>query len=319
LNQCYTKYNPCLQCSDAEQTRHLLPAHMAFCPETRVACSRACALMMLEQHELEAKADAAEAAVAAAKAAAKAAALAALPDSITLPDHAHPLLKLTPHPTSRRWRCDVCDSSKDPEEARFHCAACDYDGCEKCVQAQFDWAKGKNTTEVKHDSYETVTIAKTSSGLTASENNHRFTNVNSSWRFLVAALGTPCNKFSVKLIKQCKNLIFGFDKEENFNFDGGVIRFIERFPDVGYYLMLGSNRLYVDVKKGREEYKFADEIDYEGGTIVTCEWRPQDGSIRYYLNGVDKGAAFTLVPDGAWLPAFLFVEEDCCVELCANP
>jgi hypothetical protein len=70
---------------------------------------------------------------------------------------------------------------------------------------------------------------------------------------------------------------------------------------------------------GDEAYASGSGCSYAPGTVVTCEWRPAEGSIRFHCNGTDRGVAYTGVPSSGLLPAFDLYHANCCFELCANP
>ena len=86
--------------------------------------------------------------------------------------------------------------------------------------------------------------------------------------------------------------------------------------NTGYYLHLGDGYLFGIGHSGGKAY--ASGCD-EPGTVVTCEWRPAEGSIRFHVNGTDRGVAYTGVPSSGLLPAFNVCQANCCFELCANP
>ena len=86
--------------------------------------------------------------------------------------------------------------------------------------------------------------------------------------------------------------------------------------NTGYYLHLGDGYLFGIGHSGGKQY--ASRCN-SPGTVVTCEWRPAEGSIRFHINGTDRGVAYTGVPSSGLLPAFDVSDADCCFELCANP
>ena len=154
------------------------------------------------------------------------------------------------------------------------------------------------------------TIARAGSKLTLSKDKRTVTKAASSndWN---AAVGTPCSKFSLRVGRNCRNLTVGFSTTASVNLEGENHK-----NNTGYYLSLGSGNLWGIGHRGRKQYA---SRCYEPGTVVTCEWRPAEGSIRFHISGTDRGVAYTGVPSSGLLPAFDVGHADCCFELCANP
>jgi hypothetical protein len=151
-------------------------------------------------------------------------------------------------------------------------------------------------------------FAKWGSKLTESEDKRSLTYSGSSnWQG--SALGTPINKYSFKVTGPCSNLMAGFSPEdikiEGNNYSGGK----------GFYLYLNNWSLYGKGKSGTSYTSGSNTIN----TIVTCEWNPDEGTIKFYHNGTDKGVAYTGVPNSGLVPAFDFYDSGSSIEFCDHP
>jgi len=150
---------------------------------------------------------------------------------------------------------------------------------------------------------------KWGSTLTPSEDKRQIKYSGSSnWQG--AALCTPAFKFSFKVVENCSNLMVGFGKED-LKLEGNNYS-----SSTGYYLYLNNWGLYGVGKSGNS---YASGCVNSPGTIVTCEWKPDDGTISFYFNGSNKGVAYTGVPNTGLFPAFDFYDSNCTVELCEDP
>ena len=160
--------------------------------------------------------------------------------------------------------------------------------------------------------YTGCTIARAGSKLTLSEDKRTVTKAASSNDWNAAAVGTPCSKFSLRVGRNCHELMVGFSTTASVNLEG-----CNWGENTGYYLNLANGFLYGIGHDDDKEH--ASACFNAPGTVVTCEWRPAKGSIRFHCNGTDRGVAYTGVPSSGLLPAFDVWDADCCFELCANP
>ena len=160
--------------------------------------------------------------------------------------------------------------------------------------------------------YTGCTIAQAGSKLTLSEDKRTVTKAASSNDWNAAAVGTPCSKFSLRVDRNCRYLMVGFSTTASVDLEGS-----NHDKNTGYYLILNSGYL-CGIGHSRFGKDYASDC-YAPGTVVTCEWRPAEGSIRFHVNGTDRGVAYTGVPSSGLLPAFDVWNANCCFELCANP
>jgi hypothetical protein len=166
-------------------------------------------------------------------------------------------------------------------------------------------------------------IARSSSKLVLSNNKRTVTKPVSlgflgSWESsgssdsIAVAVGTACYNFSFCTVRNCRNLTVGFVADIDINPEDQV----GLDNDTGYYLSLRDGCLY---GIGHDGAKMYSVYDHRPGTVITCEWQPTEHTVRFYINGIDQGAAFENVLERSLLPAFEVVDEDCCFELCKNP
>ncbi len=159
--------------------------------------------------------------------------------------------------------------------------------------------------------YTGCTIAQAGSKLTLSKDKRTVTKAASSNCWDAAAVGTPCSKFSLRVVRKCTCLTVGFSTTASVNLEG-----FNHENNTGYYLNLFNGSLY-GIGHSRAK-AYTSGCSNAPGTVVTCEWRPAEGSIRFHCNGTDRGVAYTGVPSSGLLPAFDLYHADCCFERCAN-
>lgn len=160
--------------------------------------------------------------------------------------------------------------------------------------------------------YTGCTIEHAGSKLTVSADKRTVTrDTDSEGPVWNVAVGMSCNKFSFRVVRKCYNILVGFGIESSVHLDG------PNFPEnSGYYLDLGFGDLRGIHPDDNKTYISDSSVP---GTVITCEWRPAEGIIRFYINGKDRGVAFTNIPDIDLLPVFYVRDAECCFRMCENP
>jgi len=115
-----------------------------------------------------------------------------------------------------------------------------------------------------------------------------------------AALGTKCDSFSIRLIKNCANMMIGM-APRTINKDG------ENFNCCGWYLYCVSGNLYS--QSGAFDESYHNKTVNQNGTVIGVSL--ENGEMSFSVNGQDLGVAFRDLHGLDLYPAFDISYLDC--------
>ena len=136
-------------------------------------------------------------------------------------------------------------------------------------------------------------------------NNLRIRKDGSNGTFNCGALGSkPCTGFSVRLIRNCGNLMIGVATKSNSSYkkDGN------NYGTCGYYLYCFNGNLYSE--RGDYGKQYIDASCSSDGTVIGVKIN-EHGYLRFSVNGEDKGVAFWGLPLDELYAAFDLWDANC--------
>lgn len=116
-----------------------------------------------------------------------------------------------------------------------------------------------------------------------------------------SALGTKCNKFSIRLIKNCGGLMVGM-APRTINKEG------RNWNSCGWYLHCGTGCLFSQDNLRKREYM--PKENYAEGTIIEVELS-SEGDLSYTVDGEPMGVAYQGLKDMDLYPAFDMWRDNC--------